>query len=168
MVLSALGTPTTCERWCRDVSKASENALALGLQRVVELPYSWPWLVRVCLLVNMRYAGVAKLSMPTGFTLAQLRSLGPDMHAWIDKLGHGLASAKQLFTETGYDGPPELWSMYSCLFFSTGWERCGGPWVVQHQEQIIRTREALQAKLGFPPHPVRLLQAVLDSGVLES
>ena len=70
----------------------------------------------------------------------------------------------QWFWNQQYDGPPELFTMYACIFMS-----CidySHDWIGTNRNKLVRARVDFEAKHGMPPHPKELLKMCNASLVL--
>ena len=113
----------------------------------------FPWLLRLQLLCVMSQHGTRKLDSGD-LSVQELADMTPDMSGHVPDMAEHLTKAQDLFHAVGYDGPPELFSMYCCIFLSGGQR-------VQDADsldvpQLIRAREAFTKRWGLPPHPVLL------------
>ena len=100
--------------------------------------------------------------MGRSFRCSELEDMAPDQRQHIDKLRDDITSAIELFKLLGYDGPPELFSMYSCIFLAKGSEKWDATWVSERVDRLIKFREMMVAQDGMEPHTLVLLQEFWD------
>ena len=108
------------------------------------------------MISKMRHAGVRRLRM-AGMTAAQFQSMFPDQGAWI-KHATSRAGVKSALESLGYDGPPELYSMYACMFHDPS---CHMHTDVLSEVKIVQARGLIKCYVdehGMMPHPAILLQ----------
>ena len=63
-----------------------------------------------------------RLHMPEDYSVKDFQKLFPDMKGQVKKLSYGFTLMKNVFELLGYDGPPELFCMYTCFFPRRGSE----------------------------------------------
>ena len=74
-----------------------------------------------------------------------------------------LTKAQDLFKAVGYDGPPELFSMYCCTFLSGGQREQDADSL--DVPTLIGAREAFAKRWGLPPHPMLLANGDASLGL---
>ena len=92
-----------------------------------------------------------------GMTAAQFQSMFPDQGAWI-KHATSRAGVKSALESLGYDGPPELYSMWACLFHDP---RCHIHTGVLCEAKIRQARRRIKCYIGehgMLPHPAVIVQ----------
>ncbi len=77
--------------------------------------YFEAWLIRTLLICKMRRNRVRRLALSDGVTVAQFQSMCPDQGMWV-RHAMSRAGVIAVLENLGYDGPPELWTMWACLF----------------------------------------------------
>lgn len=159
LVLWTLPVVKSGTEWAEALSSATTSAAAIGLHSTIRQEYSWPWLVRTQLFALLRSSGVRKLTIAK-LTSDQLATMNPDMHQHVDDLAEHSLMAADVLKSAKYDGPPELFSMYCCLFLSSP-DKFDPEDVRANRAALIRAREEFTEEHGIPPHPVLLLEAVL-------
>ena len=85
--------------------------------------------------------------------------MAPDQQKNLKALSEHMVDAKDLFAEVGYDGPPELFSMYCCIFLGKKTLMYDPEWVLENRQSLQQAREAFATKLLIPPHPVCMLNS---------
>jgi hypothetical protein len=102
--------------------------------------------------------GHGKLDVMCGQNSSQ--EMAPDQKKHVADLAEFRDQVVDLFKGVAYDGPPELFSMYCCLFLSEACLDYDPEYVHSHRAKLIAHREKFNAKFGIPPHPIKLLEAV--------
>lgn len=159
LVLRTLPVVKSGTEWAEELSSATASAAAIGLRSTIKQEYSWPWLVRTQLFAMLRSSGVRKLTT-ANLTSDQLATMNPDMHQHVEDLAEHSLMAADVLKSVKYDGPPELFSMYCCLFISSP-EKFDPKAVRSSRAALIQAREKFTEEHGIPPHPLLLLEAVL-------
>jgi hypothetical protein len=59
-----------------------------------------------------------------------------------------------------YDGPPELFTMYACLFADLAVQQMSTAWLVKHEVELRSRAQSYFKEFGFPPHPGVLVEMV--------
>lgn len=84
--------------------------------------YRTLWVARTWLIWRMRQERCRYLRLPAGHSVADFAKLFPDQNSWLLRLAgprnisrHNI-TAEELFEKVGYNGPPELFSMFTCLW----------------------------------------------------
>lgn len=142
------------------MERASKLASDLGAVNWVKNEYLWPWMLRVHFFSQTRSSGRGSMELDPGLTPTHLKEMCPDQNSWASELSPHTMRASDLFENAGYDGPPELFTMYACLFMSC--EGYDPEWIKQHEVKFMRQRETFQRDHGIPPHPLLLLKGSLD------
>jgi hypothetical protein len=161
-VVSQALAPTTVTQWNVEFEKIVDHCAGVpGVQG----EYTKAWFSRSLLIGTMRRAGVKKLKL-LNCTVGELADGCPDQCRHIMRFGKGHATAYGMLNDIGYDGPPELFSMYCCLFSDpsvasylnakpTGWAK-------GNIFKLRRARIVYEARWGQTPHPAVLLQSVAE------
>lgn len=134
--------------------------------------YRTLWVIRSWLIWRMRRAGVMQLQVPKACMASEFAKLFPDQKAWLLKLaGKGKASstpAINVFAKIGYTGPPELFSMFTCLWGGSNLRKqlqaLPPNWLEVNRPTLLRARFLVRtpapvAKLGTVSLSCRLLAA---------
>ena len=114
------------------------------------------------MVAQTRKRGVHAITMSKQFRCSELEAMGPDQRKHVGRLKNDITSAAALLKLLGYDGPPELFNMYSCLLLSKICEQWDAEWVEPRIDRLIKLREKMLAQDGMQPLPMRLLQACWD------
>ena len=77
--------------------------------------YFEAWLIRSLMIPWMRAANVKRLKVTNSLTAQQFRSMFPDQGEWISCVT-ARCGIRLAMKTVGYDGPPELFTMWACLF----------------------------------------------------
>ena len=80
-----------------------------------------------------------------------------DMRKHVEDLAEHRGSATELFRTVSYDGPPELFSMYCCIFLCGSNDQLDINSKRSSKVELIKSCEKFTAKWGLPPRPVMLL-----------
>ena len=156
-VLLNAPAPAACSEWLAIVKSTTALAKTRGLHIFVKRPYLWPWLLRSALVLKARAAGTQRMLLDTGFTPVDLGRMAPDLKHWVIALSQGMATAQELFDSVDYDGPPELFSMFTCLFLCPEVLKHDPAWVWERRWELVRLREKLANEWGVPPAAAALL-----------
>ena len=114
-ILGSIQPFRSCKEWCETMDRAASDATDQGLGRLTKLEYLWPWMLRSQMYCVLQSAGICRLTSK-GLTIDMLSRMCPDMRKHVEDLAEHRGSAKELFRTVSYDGPPELFSMYCCIF----------------------------------------------------
>ena len=158
VIIKDLRAPRSCQEWSCIVTKARQDAIKQGLRTVIQMDYSWQWLLRTQLFCIVRSAGVKRMACKD-VTMKVLGSMAPDQQKHLKALSEHMVDAKDLFAEVGYDGPPELFSMYCCIFLGKKALMYDPEWVLENRQSLQQSREAFATKWLIPPHPVCMLNS---------
>ena len=77
--------------------------------------YFEAWLIRSLMIPWMRAVNIKRLKVTNGMTTQQFRSMFPDQGEWISIVTARCGIVLAMKT-VGYDGPPELFTMWACMF----------------------------------------------------
>ena len=118
--------------------------------------YTVSWLSRAFLFALTRTTGAIKLDAD-GVGIRLLARMAPDQHQWLWRLtgveGNRRMSIGELFSQVGYTGPPELFSMWACLCADIPIAKLVGREQHLHQKCV-----AFQQLHGWSPHPAVLVE----------
>ena len=92
--------------------------------------------------------------------LATAFTLWPDENQWLSRLQCPWRRKKSLgdvMEELEYDGPPELFTMFLCLFGSL---KVDLKWCVTHAASVFNTAQVYRSMHGLWPSPEKCLQLV--------
>lgn len=92
-------------------------------------------------------------------SIKRFQKVFPDQGGWCRRfLGRGKAmTLASLFDVVRYDGPPELFSMYACLFADVALLKVAPQWVEDHVGDLQVEARRYHACHGLHPHPAVLL-----------
>ena len=156
--LRLLQVPRTCREWKQGVEHATRLARDAGASTWTRNPYLWPWLLRSYLLRVARLEGVDRMEVDQDLTVDDIQGMCPDQNAWARRFAPHTMKVQDMFDATGYDGPPELFTMYACLFMSCAEKKVDPDWVWQHRAEMIRKRTEFEQEHGLAPHPLELVK----------
>ena len=142
--LLACKPPRDAHDWANEINRLQGAVLSskvCGLQSGVA--YRTMWVIRCWLIWRMRCCGLTSLRIPPGLTVAEFAHLFPDEKKWIFRVAgrrqHKL-SVKALFSKVLYNGPPELFSMFCCLWGNADLrrqlQRLGSTWLAAHRATL--------------------------------
>jgi hypothetical protein len=111
----------------------------------------------------MRRQGIEKLKL-LNCSVDDLAKGCPDQSHHIVRFGIGHATAYGMLNDMSYDGPPELFSMYCCLFsdpvVAKFLDAKPEAWAMGNILNLRRARKDYEARWGQTPHPAVLLQSL--------
>ena len=158
-ILSTLTPVHTCRQWGAAIARATSDMKSAGLSKHVARAYLWPWLLRSQLYCVIRGAGIERLQDEDDLSVDELSKMNPDMKQNLKHLAEHVCKVSDLFTSVGYDGPPELFSMYCCIFLS---DSVHDPELVEQKKRyLIKTRSEFATKWQIPMHPAVLLDTCM-------
>ena len=163
--LNTIKPPCTIANWASatggDLKKELESR-GHHLPRAKTDGYTLRWTMRAHLVTEMRVAGITSLSNSGRITPRSFAELFPDQNGWICAWGEHHSDIKSLFHELSYTGPPELFSMYACLFGDESVMHTPVETLAQNENRLRVMREAYMASYGLAPHPAVLLRELAD------
>jgi len=124
--------------------------------------YSPAWIIRSHLLCTLRSQGISRLKVPRGFTVSEFSVLFPDAKKWVERYFDVLFKQKKAMTKVslkaflaaiGYKHPPELLTMYFCLFGDKTLLRVPVSTLVDKVLKLRSVRIGLLRSTGVQPHP---------------
>jgi len=151
--------------WTFGVYKSCQDAICKSIRKAGlgrGSDYLPLWLSRVILVVYMRRTGVHCLQLRDGLTVTEFGSAFPDQKCWLHKFGKH-TTVQALFDAVGYDGPPELFTMYACNFGARLVQHCPIQFLEKHEHMFAEQRTQYAAEHGQQPHPAVLVQLCLKA-----
>ena len=161
--LAKIGAPRSLSEW-----KACATRVADCMARALRSPsgktYGVLRATRAWLKFRMAASGANRLRVGSFTKVADLLHCFPDQRRRLEQLGQGHTYLQALFDELGYDGSPELFTMWCCLFGDvtvremlkaqpSGWLR--------HNATALRgLRAKCREQTGMWPHPAVLLRMI--------
>ena len=125
-----------------------------------EAKYHAPWFIRTWLKMLMERDGVSELSIGSA-TPQDFDKLWPDAGGHARRLLGGYDTVYQAFAHLQYDGPPELFTMYCCLFGAPEVVRVvtakANTWLSDQRPTLRKLRSEYERLHGQPPCPSVLL-----------
>ena len=143
----------------KDVSEHCQSLLSkanpVGLNK--ESNYSIPWVIRSHFFAELRSRGIPALKMDDTSVQDILRCF-PDSSGWLMELWQkkGLQTLKDVCDHLNYNHPPELLTMYMCIF--------GEKSILQEDLSTLKKKSALLKRTrvkGFRASGVVAVPAVL-------
>jgi hypothetical protein len=168
LMLNSMEVPETmkdyvseCQRVVADLKKSS----APGINVAEDLSYSLAWLMRSHTFAITRAKGITRLKVSRGLSTETCCAMFPDQKDWAQryfKIACGYKKSMKIVVladfmrALGYTGPPELLTMYFCLF--------GDVQVLKFDAgsfaQVLKdNRIRFRAQHGVQPHPATLVRA---------
>ena len=133
--------------------------------------YSVPWILRSKVILILRQAGIKCLKTKATTTVQDLHKTFPDANDWLRSMvrceqrpswsmNEFLATPlKDLMRSLHYKHPPELLTMFFCLFGDSDVLSFPLTWLQQHKMRLRTFRIEYKAKHGVEAHPFILLHA---------
>ena len=156
-ILQKMPTPKSTSEWIAAITSATADADQRKFPRKSS-SYLWSWMLRSNMIVQSRTRGIHAMTIDKSFRCSELESMAPDQKKHINMLKDDTTFALDLFNVLGYNGPPELFSMYTCIFLAKGSEAWEAVWVSDRVDRLIALREDMHRREGIQPHPLNLLQ----------
>ena len=122
-----------------------------------KLPYSLSWTLRTLTICDMRRANIPALVRDQTPVTLFAKSF-PDQHSMFKAITTTPTPCGSFFTLAEYLGPPELFSMYACLFQDAAVEDVSTEWMSTHTNELTALRKEYRAEHGQNPVPAVLLQ----------
>lgn len=164
MALCSTPTPRDNIQWLKAFQEASKVAQMLG----VPTPgYHWPWLLRTHMFVEMRVRGIRQLSVVRDWGEAELmEACRPDMSGWIPIWMKSVAgnSLKKLIRFLSYKEPLELLGCFACLLGDSTIQSIDQEQLKRFARKVKERRRQMVISTGREPHPVMVVQSVIDDG----
>ena len=168
--------PTTnLEEWVHTVKSLQEGISQLSVAGFARAScYRALWTIRLWLLWRMRSAGCLRLRLDKTCSVLKFMAAFPDQRRWGQRMARGLcltrgAKIAKLFDLVGYDGPPELFSMFTCLFgdkqLNATLAAKSPTWLTQEHDMLSKALLRYRREHSIAPHPaVLVLTTTCDSG----
>ena len=163
--LRKVATPKTLKEWgqaTQTIQKVIRGDRKNGSLPVHGLSgnYRGLWVMRGLLLVRMRREGLQRLTGTERMSGTHMQSMFPDQKDRVKKLSGGRLTRKldDIFSSAQYDGAPELFTMWACLFNDRVIGATPLAWLQEHREVLVRAFTSYCKKHGFPPHPGVLVE----------
>ena len=181
VLAAAWAQPLVSARGWHDAILSAQEGLAAAAGRagVASIPrlshlvcregnYLFPWTFRVgalCRSQNLRRPDVEGCPGLQGVDRVSVREFGamfPDQKKWLSRLGQQSysTSVARMLRCLDYRGPPELLSMWLCLFGDADLQ-VGPDWVRAHVEELVRYATEHRQRHGLWPHAANAIMAVL-------
>ena len=126
-------------------------------------PYLLNWMVRGIRLLSMRRDGVRRLSRTGDVSVAEFAVAFPDACSWFEILPTETcrSSLKDFFKSLEYDGPPELFSFWSCLLLSRPCLR-SKEWFHENTKAIRQLQQRYRRQHGIDLVPSRCCMLIAN------
>jgi len=168
--------PTTSHQWLQSYTQTYEELLAVGAPGLTKTsPYVLPWTFRSMAVARMRAQGINRLSLTSGFSVADLMASFPDQNEWLPRLiehlrvqawhqGRGSArsevSVRDLLQMLRYKGPLELFTMDLCLAGDPALASYSPAYLKQQEAQLRQAACRYSAQTGQWPHMAVALECL--------
>ena len=129
--------------------------------------YSVPWILRSKFVLVLRHAKVMTFKVKTATTLEDLHETFPDANDWLKTIAASSNNLqdilktplKSVLTSLRYNHPPELLSMFLCLFGDADVLTFPMTWLKKHKAELKAFRLEYKYTEGVEAHPYILLHA---------
>ena len=127
--------------------------------------YSVPWILRSKLIMVIRNAGITRLKIKATTLAKDLHQMFPDANEWMQSMVSKGYKAfldmplKDFMVSLKYKHPPELLTMFFCLFGDPDVLGFSLKWLKQHKKALRAFRIGYRATHGVEAHPCILLHA---------
>ena len=117
------------------------------------------WTVRGLLLMAMHREGVARLTGAGHVSAEAFATVCPDSKQWFQRLmGTALdVPLSQFFRDVGYDGRPELFSMYACVLGHASLR----VWLLKHKADLKDIEHRFRRSNRFDCTPACVVMQLL-------
>jgi hypothetical protein len=149
--------PRCAKDWKHCAASFVEEGKRQGI--FVEAGYYATWLVRTYLIAFMRYHKVFRLPLD-GVSKSDFAALAPDQKGWVQRLCTRNHSPETSLRYLRYHGPPELFSMWACIFSDPDLVGVSPEAITERSSQMRQALLRYQRCHGLPPHPVVLLREI--------
>ena len=131
--------------------------------------YSPAWIIRSHVLCTLRSQGISRLKVPRGFTVSEFSVLFPDAKQWVERYFDVLFKKKKIMTKVsfkaflaaiGYKHPPELLTMYFCLFGDKTLLRVPASTLIDKVLELRSVRIDFLRSTGVQPHPCTVAKSL--------
>ena len=121
------------------------------------------WVVRCSLIVRMRNAGIKSLRVGQ-CSVRDFQGLFPDQKSLLVKAAGGShmlhRKMSDILSDCAYRGPPELFTMWACLFSDRAVASVSLDWLSRNEQTLKSTLEDLLKTDKVMPHPGVLVEEV--------
>ena len=149
--------PRTCEEWVAEHGRANQIFQA---HRIFEnKSYMRNFVIRGVMLAAMVAAGVPELRGAEDIDARVFASSFPDQRSWISALvaANRNPTLAEFAADLGYDGRPELLSMFLCLLL-TKVMRVNPAWLLAHRTHLCNAMLSQHDRLGLCRLPALCVQ----------
>ncbi len=157
--MAEVTAPVNLSQWRREFAKVT--AIVSEALQTRRSNYRVQMVARTWLKTLMAAKGITQLRVGPTTRTEDLWCSFPDAKQHLRHLGHHCEFLQELFDVVGYDGPPELFTMYCCLLNEPSVQavvRAKQPgWLRHHKAALRRLRSEYLAQSGQCPHPAVLL-----------
>jgi hypothetical protein len=161
--LAATKPPRTITDWRRELDRLQKVMLGPPQMPGCSGAYRGVWAIRCGLIYLMRRAGINKLELE-GCTVRDFLGNFPDQKQQVLAVAGGKHMVHRLMqdvlSDTGYVAPPELFTMYACLFADSSVQKLSTAWLVENSAMLRSKCLSYFKEHGFPPHPGVLIEMV--------
>ena len=149
--------PSTCHGWVAE--QARVNRIFQNCQMFADASYMRNFVIRGLLLAAMAAAGVPKLTGAAKIDVQSFAASFPDQRCWICRLSGGRPGTLAEFAEgLGYDGRPELLTMFLCLLLTRSMQ-VNPAWLLARRARLSKAMLAQRDSRGLFKLPALCVQA---------
>jgi hypothetical protein len=126
--------------------------------------YMIPWIIRSHIFADLRVRGVSEIDLDDTL-VTELDGVFPDSGGWLAELAkrHQTESVRGLCGLLGYKHPPELLTMFCCLFGDKDLLNYTPKELRKRMVSLKRRRVEYTKSIGVAPVPVLLVTEVMQS-----
>ena len=136
-----------------------------GLSKVGD--YTIPWVVRSHALAEMRTWGLSSCEVSEDVSIKDFSAMFPDSKSWVGKFVKemgGVSTVKEFFRLLDYPHPPELFSMFCCIFGEARAVAVGVEYLTEHSQALRTLRTTMTESNGVMPVPAVLFAEFANRG----
>ena len=122
--------------------------------------YTIPWVVRSHALAEMRAWGIERCENTDDMSVKDFSGMFPDVVHWVDKFSKqlgGVSTVEALFDGLSYTHPPEVFSMFCCVFGEAAALATSVEFLTTHYQALRALRKTMSEVSGVLPVPAVLL-----------
>jgi hypothetical protein len=161
--LAATKPPRTITDWRTALDRLQKVMLGSPRMPGCSGAYRGVWAIRCGLIYLMRRAGINKLELE-GCTVRDFLGNFPDQKQQVLAVAGGKRMVHRLMqdvlSDAGYVAPPELFTMYACLFADSSVQKLSTAWLVENTVKLRFRCLSYFQEHGFAPHPGVLIEMI--------
>ena len=164
-LLLDLPVPRTNKQWREVLTQVRQRAPVMKLGKAEDKDYHLWWLVRIYLIVEMRHAGIDRLSVVEDWSASQVSlAMLPDRSEWVQCwLRIAGDSLKTLLKKLSYREPLEMLSCCACILGDSSIDKFPTEALEAARTDIVLERERAKAKSAWSDedHPGNIIEQVM-------